>query len=342
MKEPVMRRFAFAVALFVAVPALAGISAYKPELVDAIAQNDKAAVEREAAALGTAIAQAPTAENKNDLAAARLFLGQFDPAIELLREAETLAPGKSAKVAANLGAALERKGGADEDALYWVREASKRDANEAEGSGWLHVRILGAKVALASDPQWFEKNTILGYDFGAEEEPIAPGILPIDKDGKIKGVDDLLADIAYQIEERQKFVAAPDAIIGDLAAAAGDLVYAGSNGNPAKHYELAIRYGAPKADLVRKRLERFRKMYPHVQAEEDASAQAAQIAAARSAAIAEVKQKRETRKILWWIGGGLAIVALILGAGWLFDRLRPRPERPPLPDIDYDAIRKPD
>jgi hypothetical protein len=341
MKQFVRRSFVPAVALLLAGYAVAGIGVYKPELEDAIAQGDKAAVERAVAALVSANAKAPTAESRNDLAAARIFLGEYDPAIELLREAETLAPGKSAKVAMNLGAALERKGGADEDALYWVREAYKRDANESEGSGWLHVRMLGAKVALARDPQWFEKNTILGYDFGADEEPIAPGILPIDKDGKIKGVDDLLADIAYQIEERQKFVAAPDAIIGDLAAAAGDLVYAGSDGNPAKHYELAIRYGAPKSDLVRKRLERFRKMYPHVQAEEDASAQAARIAAARTAAIAEVKQKRETRKMLWWIGGGVSIVALILAAGWLFDRLRPKPERPPLPDIDYDSIGKP-
>lgn len=341
MKQFVRRSIVPAVAMLLAGYAVAGVGVYKPELEDAIAQGDKAAVERAVTALVSANAKAPTAESKNDLAAARIFLREYDPAIELLRDAETLAPGKSAKVAMNLGAALERKGGAEEDALYWIREAYKRDANEAEGSGWLHVRILGAKVALAKDPQWFEKNTILGYDFGAGEEPIAPGILPIDKDGKIKGVDDLLADIAYQIEERQKFVVAPDAIIGDLAAAAGDLVYAGSDGNPAKYYELALRYGAPKSDLVRKRLERFRKMYPHVQAEEDASAQAARIAAARTAAIAEVKQKRETRKTLWWIGGGVSIVALILAGGWLFDRLRPKPERPPLPDIDYDSIGKP-
>jgi hypothetical protein len=341
MKQFVRRRIVPAVAMLLAGYVFAGISAYKPELEDALAQNDRAAVERMVAELVRANAKAPTAENKNDLAAARIFLGEYDSAIELLREAETQAPGKSVEVATNLGAALERKGGSDEDALYWVREAYKRDANEGEGSGWLHVRILGAKVALARDPEWLEKNTILGYDFGVGEEPIAPGILPVDKDGKIKGVDDLLADIAYQIEERQKFVKAPDAIIGDLAAAAGDLVYAGSDGNPAKYYEVAIQYGAPKADLARKRLERFRKMYPHVQAEEDATAQAAQIAAARTAAIAEVKQKRETRKTLWWIGGGISIVALILAAGWLFDRLRPKPARPPLPDIDYDSIGKP-
>jgi hypothetical protein len=37
----------------------------------------------------------------------------------------------------------------------------------------------------------------------------------------------------------------------------------------------------------------------------------------------------------------VGLVLLILGAGWLFDRLRPKPERPPLPDIDYDSIGKP-
>jgi tetratricopeptide (TPR) repeat protein len=340
MKPTPVRVLALVAALLATVPAVSGISAYEPKLADAIAQNDKAAVERASATLAAAHSKTPTLETKNDLAASRVFLGQYDEAIELLREAETSAPGKSAKVAANLGAALERKGGADEDALYWVRESSKRDANEHEGSGWLHVRILEAKIALARDPKWLEKHTLLGYDFGAEEEPVAPGILPVDKDGRLKGVDDLLADISLQIEERQKFASPPDAIIGDLAAAAGDLVYAGTDGNPAKHYELALRYGAPRASLVEKRLARFHKLYPHVQAEEDGATQAAQIAAARTAAVKEVTERRETRKMMWWIGGGVLTVLLILGAGWLFDRLRPKPARPPLPDIDYDSIGK--
>jgi hypothetical protein len=326
---------ALVIAACLAIPAFAGVSAYEPGLVDAIAQDDKAAVEKIAATLRGA--KSATLETRNDLAATQVFLRQYDEAIEALRAAETSAPGKSAKVASNLGAALERKGGADEDALFWVREAYKRDANEHEGSGWLHLRMLEAKVASARDPDWFKKNTILSYDFGTEEEPVAPGILPVDKDGKLKGVDDLLADIDYQIEERQRFAQPPDAIIADLAASAGDLVYAGTDGNPAKYYELALRYGSAKSDLVRKRLERFRRLYPHVQAAEDSAAQATQIAATRAAALKELQERRATRRTMFWIGVGVLTVLVILGAGWLFDRHRRR-KAPPLPEIDYDAI----
>jgi tetratricopeptide (TPR) repeat protein len=327
---------AILMALGVAASASAAISAYEPKLADALAQGDEAAVEKIATTLRAA--KSPTLETRNDLAATQIFLGEYDVAIEGLRTAETSAPGKSVKVANNLGAAFERKGGNDEEALYWIREAYKRDANEHEGSGWLHLRMLEAKVAAERDPKWFEKNTILSYDFGAEEEPVAPGILPVDKDGKIKGVDDLLADIAFQIEERQRFVQAPDPVIADLAASAGDLVYAGTDGNPAKHYELALRYGTAKADLVRKRLERFRRLYPHVQAEEDAAAQATRIAATRAEALRELQERRATRRKMYWIGGGVLTVLVILGAGWMFDRYRRRKAGPPLPEIDYDAI----
>jgi hypothetical protein len=316
-------------------PAQACINAHDPKVATQLASTEPAAVASAVKDLEAAQKAAPSLEHTNDLAVARILAGQYDDAIELLREAETKSPGKSAKVAANLGTALELKGGADEDALYWIREGVKRDADEHEGSEWLHVRILETKIALAKDPQWLEKNRVLPLDFGADEVPMAPAILPIDSDGKLKGVDDLLDHIRYQLDERMKFVKPPDPIVGDLAASAGDLVYAGSDGSPAKHYELALRYGAPRADLLQKRLARFKKDYPNVGDNEDPKTQAAEIAAARAAAIREVKERRETRKMIWWIGGGVLIVLLVLGAGWLFDRLRPKPERPPLPDIDY-------
>jgi hypothetical protein len=324
-----------AILALAAGPAFACLNTHSTALLEAHGRNDKAAVDLAVTNLESEHRRKPTAESANDLAVGWSVTGQYDKAIELLRETETSAPGKSAKVAANLGTALELKGGADEDALYWIREGIKRDANEHEGSEWLHVRILESKIALAKDPQWLEKNRVLGLDFGADEVPVAPAILPVDADGKLKGVDDLLEDIRYQLEERMKFVKPPDPIVGDLAASAGDLVYAGSDGSPAKHYELALRYGAPRAELIQKRLARFIKDYPNVEAEADPAAQAAEIAAARAAALQEVKERRETRKTMWWIGGGVGLVLLILGAGWLFDRLRPKPERPPLPDIDY-------
>jgi hypothetical protein len=333
---------AIAVTGLLGAPTQACINAHDPEVGTKLASHEPATVASAVKQIEAAQQAAPTVEHTNDLAVARILAGRYDDAIELLREAETKSPGKSAKVAANLGTALELKGGADEDALYWIREGVKRDANEHEGSEWLHVRILETKIALSKDPQWLEKNRVLPLDFGADEVPVAPAILPIDSDGKLKGVDDLLDHIRYQIDERTKFVKPPDPIVGDLAASAGDLVYAGSDGSPARHYQLALRYGAPRSGLIQKRLARFELEYPNVGADEDPKTQAAEVAAARAAAIREVKERRETRKMIWWIGGGVLVVLLVLAAGWLFDRVRPKPERPPLPDIDYDAIRKTD
>lgn len=330
----------FAMAALLASPAGACINTHDAKVAPQLESPDPAAVKEAVRDLESRHKSTPSPEHTNDLAVARILAGRYDEAIELLRDAETKAPGKSAKIAANLGTALELKGGADEDALHWIREGVKRDATEHEGSEWLHVRILESKIRLASDPTWLEKNTVLGLDFGTEEVPVAPAILPIDKDGKLKGVDELVDDIEYQLEERTKFVKAPDPIVGDLYATAGDLVYAGSDGSPVKFYEAALGFGAPRAELVRKRIARFQKDYPNVEADEDPAAQAAQIAAARAAAIQEVTERRKTRKLMWWIGGGVGLVLLILAAGWLFDRYRPKPEKPPLPDIDYDAIGK--
>jgi tetratricopeptide (TPR) repeat protein len=317
------------------LPAQACLNAHDPKVAAELESADAEKVSGAVRQIEAAHKAAPSPEHASDLAVARVMAGKYDEAIELLREAETKAPGKSAKVAANLGTALELKGGADEDALYWIREGVKRDANEHEGSEWLHVRILEAKIKLAADPAWLAQNRVLGLDFGTAEVPEAPAFLPIDAEGKLKGVDELLDDIRYQLDERMKFVKPPDAIVGDLAASAGDLVYAGSDGSPTKHYELALRYGAPRAELLQKRVARFKKDYPNVTDDEDPAAQAVEVAAARANALQEITERRKTRKMMWWIGGGVLTVLLILGAGWLFDRLRPKPERPPVPDIDY-------
>ncbi len=331
-----LRRFApVAILLVLAGPAMACLNTATSELLHAFDENDKPAVDLAVVNLKSAHELEPSLETANDLAVGWTIVGKYDDAIALLRETETKFPGKSAMIAANLGTALELKGGADADALDWIREGIKRDATEHAGSEWLHVRILEAKIRLASDPQWLEKNTVLGLDFGTDEVPVPPAILPVDKDGKLKGVDELVGHIDYQMQERTKFVKPPDPIVGDMYASAGDLIYAGSDGSPVNFYQRAVNYGAPRAALVQKRIARFKKDYPNVEAEASPELQAAEVAAARAAALKEVTERRKTRKMMWWIGGGVGIVFLILGAGWLFDRLRPKPERPPLPDIDY-------
>ena len=165
-------------ALAGARPAVACVNPIEANnLEDVVREGDPAEVARIVGALEKSHAAKPTLENSNDLGVARLLTGKLDEAIALFRETDRKFPG-NARVAANLGTALELKGNNDE-ALTWIREGIKRDANEHKGSEWLHARILEAKIALAKDPAWLEKNRVLELDFGKDDVPTAPEIAQV-------------------------------------------------------------------------------------------------------------------------------------------------------------------
>src|SRR6185503_1339024 len=113
--------------------------------------------------------------------------------------------------------------------------------------------------------KWLAKNRVLDLDFGTGEVPVAPEILPIEE-GRVKGAVQLVQQIEYQLEERTRFVRPPDPTVGDLYASAADLAISGAVSilddpksvlSPGYYYEKALTYGAPRADLIRKRLARF-------------------------------------------------------------------------------------
>lgn len=244
-------------------PVLGCVNSFKTDIHMAIARGDRAGAEEVVAGLEAAFNKEPTLENSNDLAVARLLLGKTSEAIALLREVEQKYPGE-AIVSANLGTALELSG-EDAEALHWIREGVRRDPDEHFGSEWLHVRILEAKIAAASDPDWFEKNTVLGIDFGTAAEPQLPATLPQSPRGKPLTKQQLVWAISYQLGERTQFVKPPDAIVGDLYAAAGDLAWLVGQkkspedyvGVPVDYYESALEYGPPRQALVELRKSTF-------------------------------------------------------------------------------------
>lgn len=243
-----------------AAPGLACINTFDAQILEAQYNGLPQVAEQVVADLEKKHATAPTLESSNDLAVARILTGKYPEAIALLRETEQKFPG-SAKVAANLGTALELSGN-DAEALEWIREGLKRDADEHKGSEWLHARILEAKIEIAKNPKWLETNRVLALDFGKDEVPEVPAILPITKEGRLRGGDDLVEDIQIQLDERTKFVKPPNAVVGDLARSLGDLLYAGFDVDPSRYYEMALEYGAPDATLIRARSARFDKDHP--------------------------------------------------------------------------------
>jgi len=273
-----------------------------------------------------------------DQSAEFVSAGKLDEAIKLLEETDAKVP-EDALVASSLGAVFELKGEIDA-ALTWIRESIKRDANALAGSEWLHARLLVSKIALAKEPKWFQKNNVLGLDFGTAEVPVAPEILPIEA-GRIKGANQLIDQIGYQLAERTKFVKPPDPVVGDLYASAGDLAIASavsplddrkSKIRPEKFYERALEYGAPHADLVRKRLARYQADFaalPPLPKEE----------VAEIPVISKRFEVPPEKSYAIWIYVGAAIgflVALLAVATVLDRRRRKRAEEnppPPLPDV---------
>jgi hypothetical protein len=288
-------------------------------------------------------ARNPTLENTNDLGVYRLLDGRYDDAIALFRDAEKKYPG-NAKVAANLGTALELKG-EDEEALKWIREGVSRDANEHHGSEWLHARILTAKVALKNDPKWLLKNHVLDLDFGTGEVPVAPEILPIEN-GKLKGVDQLLRQINYQLAERTKFVKPPNAVVSDIYSSAGDLALAGGISvldggveDPVHYYEEALTYGAPRATLVQSRLDRYKAdLAANPPKPKTASGGSIEVLDAPVVNKRFAPRQERSYTLLIWLVAGTVVTLLLVFVGWLVDRHRKKQAElnppPPLPDVD--------
>lgn len=320
-------------------PASACINTYGESIRRAQAAGDTAAITGMLQTLKQAHAEKATLENGNDLGAALVVTGKLDEAVKVLEETDRKFPG-SARVAANLGTALELAG-KNETALEWIRKGIERDANEHHGSEWLHARILEAKIAMAKDPAWLQTNRVLELDFGKDDVPTAPEILPIEN-GRIKGAGQLLEQITYQLAERTRFVKPPDAIVGDLYASEGDLAIAGAVSplddrksvfTPDEYYRRALAYGAPHADLIRRRLAKY-------QADLAALPPAPKEAVADYPVVSKRFEKPAPRSNTLWIyiGAATAFTVVLVVIGMLLDRRRRKREEAtppaPLPDVE--------
>lgn len=204
------------------------------------------------------LSQAPI-EQQNDYAAALLHLGEIKPALAILVRIEQTKPGLYA-TATNLGTAYELAG-KNEHALSWIRAGIRRNPDSHYGSEWLHAAILEAKLALARDPDWLRTHSVLGLDFGAGAVPRMPARFPRDNRGKPVDAREARQAIHVQMAERLQFVSAPEPIVGDLLFDhANLLMLTESMENAEAIYELALRYGTPRAALAQQRLAHARSV----------------------------------------------------------------------------------
>jgi tetratricopeptide (TPR) repeat protein len=212
----------------------------------------------EKAMLGRNLETAPR-EQRNDYAAALLHLGEIKPALAILVKIEQEHPGLY-MTATNLGTAYELAG-KNEHALSWIRAGIVRNPDSHDGTEWLHVAILEAKLAIAKDPQWLRSHSILGLDFGNATVPLMPTRFPRTNLGTTAEATNVKVALEYQLHERTEFVGPHDPIVGALFFDYANLLMITDVLESAESvYTVALKYGTPHDDLARKRLAHVAKV----------------------------------------------------------------------------------
>jgi tetratricopeptide (TPR) repeat protein len=185
---------------------------------------------------------------KNDLATTLAHTGEAEEAVKLLEEVEAEKPGLYF-TAANLGTAYELAGD-DRKALEWIRKGIERNPDAHDGTEWLHVLILQAKLAVAEDPKWLETHFILGdpvESMDAEGFAVRRGAIgsgAVGNRGEKLTPEQVKTALLYQLHERLQFVKPPDTVVGALLLDLGDLVADEpiGMGGAAGIFELASKY----------------------------------------------------------------------------------------------------
>jgi tetratricopeptide (TPR) repeat protein len=193
----------------------------------------------------------PTFDRLNNLGVLLIYQGQYPIAIRHFLMIERTTPGRY-ETAANLGTALELAGH-DKVALRWIRIGMRRNNDAHLQSEWLHARILESKSALAQDPDCLARRSVAGVSFGNALVPPMPA-MPAGNDGEPVSPAMLQSSMSYQLFERTQFVKPRDPIVANVLRDWATLhLVGGSIENADTLYELAVTYGAPHDDLMKRR-----------------------------------------------------------------------------------------
>jgi tetratricopeptide (TPR) repeat protein len=189
------------------------------------------------AAIEMALRDSTRFEDRSDYAVALMYLGRSEEAVKRLRQLEQEKPGEYF-VAANLGTAYELSGN-NEEALRWIKEGIRRNPESHQGTEWLHVKILEAKIAGQRDPDYFKKHSVLDLKPGSLRRDATVGDTELPPDG-------VASAIQYQLEERLQFVKPPDPAVASLLFDYAAIEAATRTLETAKDVlRLAVEYGYP-------------------------------------------------------------------------------------------------
>jgi tetratricopeptide (TPR) repeat protein len=180
-------------------------------------------------------------ETQINAAVAMLHLGMIKQAITILEKFERTYP-DNYYAAANLGTAYELNG-ENAKALEWIRKGIERNPDAHNGSEWLHVKILEAKLALEKDPKWLTTNSVIGLH-SLSDQQLSGNSVVIGNPGKPLDLQGVEEAIIYQLHERLEFIRPPEGVVANLLFDLGRILDRSSRPNHAAIiHRLAQTYG---------------------------------------------------------------------------------------------------
>ncbi|TDP03831.1 tetratricopeptide repeat protein [Flavobacterium sp. 245] len=171
-----------------------------------------------------------------------IIQGKYKEALALYLNIEKIKPNRYS-TASNLGTLYELMG-ENEKAYEWIKKAIKINPESHEGSEWLHLKILEAKIHKKQNPTG---DFFINTNFGSE-------IIPKTNLGD-EELSKLKDALYYQLNERISFIKPEDKIISVLLFELGNIA-AIEDYDPdsaSKVYELSKTYGF-RNELLNERL----------------------------------------------------------------------------------------
>lgn len=182
------------------------------------------------------------------LAIATAHMGNYQETLKILKQLQRSHP-KNYAIASNLGTTFELLGN-NQEAFHWINEGIKLNPESHEGTEWLHVKILEAKLEKEKDPNWFKTHSVIAINFGDQEAPVQPEefIKDISLSQKVTKA------LTYQLHERMEFVKPSDEVVADLLFDFGNIAaLAKWYIHAERFYELASEYGYSKPILEKRK-----------------------------------------------------------------------------------------
>lgn len=193
--------------------------------------------------------------DSSDFAVALIQYGKVNTARVLLEKIALYRPDEY-RNAMNLGTCYELIG-MNDAALLWIKKAKQLNPKPHDGSEWVHIAILNAKIALKENPGWLKTHKVLG------NKNCKPVLTMANKTTETRNVgflfDEYEKQIIYALKERLPFTTPPDAILAAVLNELADYEAMSSLEFAILHYQLAQEYSGGNNPLIKAQINLLNK-----------------------------------------------------------------------------------